>query len=195
MFYSPTVDASLQETMRSVLRRVPATVVVVTSFVGGRPWGVTASSFSSVTLDPPLVSVCLFSHSAVVQGARLHGRMGISVLSADQSAIARSVASPGAPKYLELFAPEGDALAEAGVPSPATDRRWDPHDGLAVPPPPSVHGALAHLDCAISQVLTIGDHDVLYGRVETVREGDERLQPLLYCRRSFFRLPDAPIED
>lgn len=194
MFYSHTADTDLSDSVRSVLRRIPATVVVVTSFVSGRPWGVTASSFTSVTLAPPVVSVCLFSHTAVIQAARLHGRVGISVLSADQVPVARAAALPGAPKFLELFSPEAEGLGETGMPHPAPDRRWDPHDGVAVPPAPSVHGALAHVDCAVSHLVTVGDHDVLFARVETVREGARDLAPLLYCDRDFYHLPDDPIE-
>ncbi|GAA4519692.1 MULTISPECIES: flavin reductase family protein [Nonomuraea] len=194
MSFSHTAETGLRDSVRSVLRRVPATVVVVTSFVSGRPWGVTASSFSSVTLDPPIVSICLFSHTAVMRAARLHGRVGVSVLSADQVHVARAAAAPGAPKFLESFSPEAEGLGETGIPHPAPNRRWDPHDGAAVPPAPSVHGALAHFDCAISQVVTVGDHDVLFARVERVREGDAALPPLLYFDRDFYRLPDDPIE-
>src|SRR5690606_22106397 len=183
MNFSHTAEPGLSDSVRSVLRRVPATVVVVTSFVSGRPWGVTASSFSSVTLDPPVVSICLFSHTAVIRAARLHGRVGVSVLSADQVHIARAAATPGAPKFLESFSPESEGLGDTGVLHPAPNRRWDPHDGAAVPPAPSVHGALAHLDCAVSQVVTIGDHDVLFARVEKVREGGPALAPLLYYDR------------
>lgn len=194
MFYSYTADVELSDSVRSVLRRVPATVVVVTSFVSGRPWGVTASSFTPVTLAPPTVSVCLFSHSAVIQAARLYGRVGISVLSAGQVPVARAAALPGAPKFLEHFSPEAEGLGETGVPHPVPDRRWDPHDGVAVPPAPSVHGALAHFDCAVSHLVTVGDHDVLFARVAAVREGDAALAPLLYCDRAFHRLSDDPIE-
>lgn len=194
MFYSSTVDGDLSDSVRSVLRRIPATVVVVTSFVSGRPWGVTVSSFSPVTLDPPIVSVCLFSHTAVVRAARLHGRVGISVLSADQVHVARATAAPGVPKFLESFSPEADGLGEPGALPTVPDRCWDPHDGVAAPPAPSVHGALAHFDCAVSRVVTIGDHDVLFAQVEGVRQGAAALAPLLYYDRDYYRLPNDPIE-
>ncbi|MDQ1627348.1 MAG: flavin reductase [Actinomycetota bacterium] len=180
--------------MRAVLGGMPASVVVVTAYVGGRPWGVTASSFSAVALDPPTVSVCLFSHTALVQAAKLQGRMGISVLATDQVHIARAAAAPGAPKFLEHFSPEGEWWTEGGVPLPVTDRRWDPHDGLTAPAAPSVHGAIAHFDCWVSQIVTIGDHDVLFGTVAGVRAADDSKQPLVYARRNFYSLSDSPLE-
>lgn len=194
MNYSHTVDGVVG-TMRSVLGQMPAPVVVVTAYVGGRPWGVTASSFTSVALDPPTVSVCLFSHTAIVQAAKLQGRMGISVLSSDQVHVARAAATPGAPKFLENFSPEAEWWTEGGVPLPVTDRRWDPHDGLTVPAAPSVHGAIAHFDCWVSQSVTIGDHDVLFGTVVGVRAAeDSSKETLVYARRNFYSLSDSPLE-
>lgn len=178
-----------------VLARIPATVVVVTAYVGGRPWGVTASSFTPMTLDPPTVSVCLFSHTAVVQAARVQGRMGISVLASDQVDTARSSAAPGLPKYLEHACAENATMGEAGSPVSSSVRRWDPHDGLTVPAAPAVHGALAHFDCWVSQVVTVGDHDLLIGSVESVQTGDPASQPLLYAGRTFYSLAGArPLE-
>jgi flavin reductase (DIM6/NTAB) family NADH-FMN oxidoreductase RutF len=189
MTFSPTAEraAGLADASRALLGNVPAAVVVVTSYVSGRPWGVTASSFTSVSLSPPTVSVSLFSHTAVVHAIRLQGRMGISVLSADQVAVARAAAAPGAPKFLERFSPESESLDD-GAGLPTAGRRWDPLDGVAAPAAPSVHGALGHFDCRISDVVTIGDHDVLFGAVTAVRAGGPDAEALVYARRGFHSL-------
>lgn len=173
------------EATRDVLRRIPGTVVVVTAWVDGRPWGVTASTFTAVTLDPPTVSVCLFSHTAVARAARVEARFGISVLDADQVAVARAAAEPGRPKFLDEVCAENEGLVELGLEVTRGSRSWDPHDGVPEPPAPAVHGAMAHFDCWLAQVVTVGDHDVLFGTVSDVRTAPSDRSPLIYVDRTF----------
>lgn len=191
MPFSPTVDNGVASRTRAVLAKMPAPVVVVTAYVGGRPWGATVSSFTPMTLDPPTVSVCLFSHTAVVQAARVQGRMGISVLASDQVATARAAAAPGAPKYLDYVCAENAAMVDDGAPVSLSSRRWDPHDGLTVPAAPAVHGALAHFDCWVIQTVKVGDHDLLIGSVAEVHTSASPNPPLLYAGRNFYSLAGA----
>jgi flavin reductase (DIM6/NTAB) family NADH-FMN oxidoreductase RutF len=190
MSFSRTADDLMQRT-RAALSIVPSPVVVVTAYVGARPWGVTASSFTSVTLEPPTISVCLFSQNPVVEAARAQGRMGISVLTADQVSIAKSAAAAGAAKYLDHACGEDDAMADPGSPVSPFVRRWDPHDGMTVPAAPAVHGALAHFDCWVTQTVHVGDHHLLLGSVAEVRSGDPSRQALVYADRNFYSIAEA----
>lgn len=171
---------------------MPATVVVVTTYVAGRPWGITASTFTSVTLAPPTVSVSLFSHTATVDALRLHGVMGVSVLSAEQVDVARTAATPGQPKFLERFTPEAESSGD-GEPFGA-ELRFDPQDGVATRRAPSVHGAVAHFACRVSQVLRVGDHDVFIARVEHVQVAPGDDEVLVYAHRSFHSLTRGRLE-
>jgi flavin reductase (DIM6/NTAB) family NADH-FMN oxidoreductase RutF len=76
-------------------------VVLVTSSVGGRPWGTTVTAFASVSAEPPTVLVSLRSGTRGVRAIRATGRFGVTILSAGQLGVARRGAAPGAPKFLD----------------------------------------------------------------------------------------------
>lgn len=85
-------------------------VVLVTCRVGGRPWGMTVTAFTSVSADPPVVLVSLRG-SAIATGAiRASRRFGINILADGQEPVARRGSKPGAPKFIDDLAVPG-ALA------------------------------------------------------------------------------------
>jgi flavin reductase (DIM6/NTAB) family NADH-FMN oxidoreductase RutF len=134
-------------------------VVLVTCRVGGRPWGMTVTAFTSVSADPPTVLVALDGNGRSAGAIARTLRFGVSILTTEQLEIARLGALSGADKFL-------DGLIRLGGEAPA------------------VLGALAHLDCDVSRMVEAGDHTVFFGRVRTA----ERLsggEPLLYHRRSY----------
>lgn len=148
-------------TFRDALSRWASGVTIVTCrSTGGVLQGFTASSFSSLSLDPPLVLVCLDkragSHPAFVEASS----WAISVLAADQAELALQLASHAPDKF------EGVEMI-AGVVT-----------GL-----PLFAGAIAHLECRAHERLSGGDHTILVGEVlrAEVYEG----APLLHYRRSF----------
>jgi flavin reductase (DIM6/NTAB) family NADH-FMN oxidoreductase RutF len=125
-------------------------VAVVTCRVDGRPWGMTVTAFASVSTDPPTVLVSLGSRSRAAGAIDASGAFGVSILGADQVALARSCAQPGAAKFLDSAAP----------------------------------GALAHLECTVSDAITVADHTVFFGGVEAAsaaRGGSA----LVYHRRGY----------
>ncbi len=85
-------------------------VVLVTCRVGGRPWGLTVTAFTSVSADPPLVLVSLRSSTASTGAIKASRRFGVSILADDQEAVARHGSTPGAPKFVDDLAVPG-ALA------------------------------------------------------------------------------------
>jgi flavin reductase (DIM6/NTAB) family NADH-FMN oxidoreductase RutF len=137
-------------------------VVIVTCWVGERPWGMTVTAFASVSADPPTLLVSLGSDSASARAIRAGRRFGVSILAAEQVAVAHLGAAPGAAKFLERFAvPDGPDLGS-----------------------PAVAGALAHLDCTLAQAVPAADHTVFLGRVRGVRRGRPG-EPLVYARRGY----------
>ncbi len=125
----------------------------------GAPVGFTANSFTSVSLDPPLLLVCLSaaasSHDAFVAA----GRFGVSVLGEDQRETSTLFATRGADKFAAVA--------------------WAPR----VTGAPLIDGAVARFDCTTERVLPAGDHVVLMGRV--VAFDWRRAAPLGYCRGAY----------
>src|SRR5690242_4680018 len=85
-------------------------VVLVTCRVGGRPWGMTATAFSSVSADPPIILVSLRSTGVSARAIAASRRFGVNILAAGQEAVARRGSAPGAPKFIDGLAVHG-ALA------------------------------------------------------------------------------------
>ena len=146
----------------------PNGVALVTSWVGDRPWGVTVTSFASLSAEPPMVLVSLGSRTASAAAITATRRFGVSILAADQVALARFGSVPGAAKFLESY-------VEARAGRSAS---------------PVIAGALAHLDCTLYQEVRIADHTVFVGRVRTVRASHGGA-PLVYHRRAYRTLADS----
>jgi flavin reductase ActVB len=148
------------EDFRDAMARFPSGVVVVTAHCeDGTPRGFTASSFCSVSLEPPLVLVCLSdtADSALVFARCEH--FAVSVLAPEHQHLALRFATKGADKF-------ADPVLE---PSPT---------GL-----PAVYQAPVQLDCAAYARYPAGDHTILIGRVTGVRLGEG--SPMVYCEREF----------
>ncbi|NPC96249.1 flavin reductase family protein [Nocardioides sp. zg-DK7169] len=146
---------------RDVLGTFASGITVVTTLSGGEPVGMTCQSFSSVSLDPPLVLFVPAKTSRAWPLIQRAGRFCVNVLAADQSDLSNQMASRGADKF-------------SGV-------AWTPsaHSGS-----PVLDGSLAHLDCTIHAVHEAGDHYVVIGRVQDL-QATTRQDPLLFFRGGY----------
>ncbi len=133
-----------------------ATGVTVASVLDtdGTPHGLTVSSFTSVSLDPPLVLICLGHAVTSIDMFRQSRHFGINVLAEDQS------------EYSDRFATKGfdrfDGLA------------WERGDHGV----PLLTDALANMECALVRRVTAGDHDIFIGEMLRARVRDG--EPLIY---------------
>jgi flavin reductase (DIM6/NTAB) family NADH-FMN oxidoreductase RutF len=141
----------------------PSGVTAVCAEVGGVPVGLAASSFTSVSVEPPLVSVCMQHSSTTWPTLRRHARLGLSVLAEGQDEICARLASK-----------TGDRFA-------GTD--WSASDDGAV----YVHGATLWLDCTIHAEVPSGDHDIVLLRIHGV-SADPDAAPLVFHGSRFRRL-------
>ncbi|MEI6025579.1 MAG: flavin reductase family protein [Betaproteobacteria bacterium] len=143
--------------LRRALGRFGTGVTIVSTLdATGAPVGVTANSFSSVSLDPPIVLWSLRRASPSLAAFDASGRFVINVLALEQVALSRRFASPLADKF-------------EGV---------DHRPGLAGLP--VVAGCAAVFECLTEQRLEVGDHILFLGRVQAY---GHRLGPtLLYCQ-------------
>jgi flavin reductase (DIM6/NTAB) family NADH-FMN oxidoreductase RutF len=136
-------------------------VVMVTTELAGRPWGMTVSAFASVSAEPPTVLASLHSGTAAARAIADARSFGVSILGRQHAAAARHGATRGASKFLERF----------------IERH--PRDVN-----PAIAGALAHLECAVVEEIEVADHTILFARVRVVRSS-KCGEPLVYFRRAY----------
>ncbi len=142
----PTIDSG---DFRNVLGHFPTGVTVVTAAGADRPIGVAIGSFASISLDPPLVGFFLGTGSGSWAPMRDAGHFCVNVLCHDQMELCGTMASKADDKF------EGVDWRAAGTGAPIL---------------PDVH---AIIDCTIDQVVELGDHNLIVGRVqhlETLRD-------------------------
>lgn len=141
---------------------VTGVTIVTTRDASGAPTGFTANSFASVSLDPPLVLICLAETASSYPTFRDAGRFAVNVLSTSQREISTTFATRGADKF-------------AGV-------GWT--SGLTGAP--LLEGATAWFDCSTHDIVPAGDHVILLGRV--LAFGQRATPALCYCRGGYVTL-------
>ncbi len=141
---SPTLPPDPQ-VMRDVMSSFATGITVLTA-AGEHCHGMTANAFSSVSLDPPLV-LCCIARTAQMHEAILRARhFGVSVLSAGQEQQARYFASRNRPRGVAQF----------------DEVDWFPGRRSGAP---LLSGALAWLECELTEVYSGGDHSIFLGKV------------------------------
>jgi flavin reductase (DIM6/NTAB) family NADH-FMN oxidoreductase RutF len=141
-----------------------ATGVTIASVVDaqGTPHGLTVSSFTSVSLDPPLILICLGHRVSVMDAFRASAHFGINVLAENQRDLAERFARQGQDRFDGLKWRRG----KTGV--------------------PLLPGVLAAIECAVRQRFTAGDHDILVGEMVRARVADGA--PLIHFASHYRRL-------
>jgi flavin reductase (DIM6/NTAB) family NADH-FMN oxidoreductase RutF len=148
-------------TLRRVFGAFPTGVTALAALVDGVPVGMAANSFTSVSLDPPLVSVCVATASATWTLLRRATRIGVSVLSHGQETVSRRLAARGVDRFAGLS--------------------WYSAEGGAV----LLDHASAWLDCAIEREIRAGDHEIVLLAVG--RLGTDPCRPPLVFHGSRYR--------
>jgi flavin reductase (DIM6/NTAB) family NADH-FMN oxidoreductase RutF len=151
---------------RRALRKFASGVTIVTVALGDELHGATASSFASVSLNPPLILVCLDKSSHTRELLLETEVFAVNVLGADQAEVARAFSLKGVKQF--------DSLSHrAGI-------------GNA----PLLDDAIAWIECRLERVIEAGDHDIVIGDVVSCDTTD-RL-PLLYYEAEYRGLTDLP---
>jgi flavin reductase (DIM6/NTAB) family NADH-FMN oxidoreductase RutF len=176
----PGVDP---QTYRGVLGRFVTGVTVVTALDearddgnGPQPWGTTVNSFTSVSLEPPLVLVSIGHERSIHPLIERTRRFAVNVLGEGSEAISDCFA--GAPSALPR-----EAFCNA-------DYRLGEQCGL-----PILGGAVAWVGCAVERVIEAGDHTLYIGRVVEAGVADDAGWPLLYYRRHYLNIEHAELTD
>ena len=159
-----------QADFRKALGSFATGVTVITVDYEGEVHGMTANAFTSVSLDPQLILVCVDHRARTHTQLHAKKRFGVNVLAANQQRISEYYASPA----------REHAKAET-----IADARFDRTQHGT----PVLRGALAYLECKLHTAQDAGDHTIFIAEVEevVVRQGN----PLLYFRGTYRALEDA----
>ncbi len=154
-----------------VLRRAfacfPSGVTAVCAMVEGQPVGMAASSFTSVSLDPPLVSVCVARTSTTWPVLARADRLGVSVLSDAHSQVAHAMSAKGVDRFADVD--------------------WELTEQGAI----VVHGSTLWLSCSVYDSFAAGDHDVVLLRIVSLQSYPE-VAPMVFHGSAFRSLAPAP---
>lgn len=156
------IDAS---TFKHVLSHWASGVTVVTTLHEGTPIGITASAFSSVSLNPPLVLVCLAQKLFTHQVITASGVFAVNILSASQAELGKRF---------------------AGVYPHLTDRFEGLTTSAAATGCPLLPDVAGWLDCRVKHCYEGGDHTIFVGEVLAAHAQDDHA-PLLYFHRQWGR--------
>ncbi|WP_103535979.1 NADH-dependent FAD reductase SgcE6 [Streptomyces sp. SM11] len=167
------VDLNDRAQLRGVFGTFPTGVTVVT--VGGsEPRGMTANSFTSVSLSPPLVLVCVSRDAVMHQRLAALDTFAVSVLEAGQEKAAQHFADRSRPPGADQFDSVDWLLGE--------------RTGT-----PLIAGAVAHLECEKRRVYEGGDHTIFLGEVLAATRWPVR-ESMLYSGGRFRRFAQDPGE-
>ena len=97
----PALESAPAPEFLAAMSELASGVALVTCHVGGRPWGMTVTAFTSVSADPPVVLVSLRSDGASATAIRSSRRFAVNILAEGQEVLARRGAAPGAPKFVD----------------------------------------------------------------------------------------------
>ena len=150
----------LIEDVKKVHRSFPSGVTIVTTAVEGKPYGLAVNAFSSVSLAPPMVLVCINETSSTYPKFFAGRRFGVSILANDQTHVAARFAKSGGDKFAELAWHAGP-------------------DGQ-----PLIDDAAAQLELEIVSMLPAGTHTIIVGRVTAAAASGKA--PLVYHNGAFF---------
>jgi flavin reductase (DIM6/NTAB) family NADH-FMN oxidoreductase RutF len=163
------IGEAREEVFKEALGSFPSGVTIITVRDQlGRPCGMTANAFSSVSLTPLLILICLNRTTRTHSDVSTKGRFGVNILHRTAVDISNYCSRPGHDKVLR---PEW--LHE-------TD---DPDQ------PPILTGALAYLDCTVNSQVEAGTHAIVVGQVNAVGMAEASdLAPLVYFRGRYCEL-------
>jgi flavin reductase (DIM6/NTAB) family NADH-FMN oxidoreductase RutF len=148
---------------RQVMGNFATGITVVTTLdKGGKPYGLTVNSFTSVALDPILVLVCLDNRLTGLQSFKDSKRFGVSILSDQQEDLSRMFAKKDSERPPTIY-----FTGSLGM--------------------PLLRNCLATMECETVEMYAGGDHTIFLGRVETAEVLQEQ-NPLLYFRGKYQRL-------
>ena len=164
-------DSLTEEQLRDVMRYWGTGVTVVASNHGGQNHGMTVSSFTSLSLEPPLVMIALDCSSRTRQMVNDSAAFGVTILSEDQQEISNQFAG-----WLSDERNRFEGLETFSIDSKS----------------PMIVGGLGFLDCKVVETYEVGTHTMFIGEVTAlkVKENVGESNPLIYFNRKYRSLKE-----
>jgi flavin reductase (DIM6/NTAB) family NADH-FMN oxidoreductase RutF len=162
----PSIDIGASfdsRTLRNAFGCFPSGVTAISAMIEGEPVGMAASSFTSVSLDPALVLVCIQNSSATWRELRTAPRIGVSILGEEHDRACSQLAAKSGDRFqgLEWFATAGGAVL--------------------------LERAALSLDCSVFEEITAGDHQLVLLRIEALKF-QPTVNPLVFHGSRFRKL-------
>jgi flavin reductase len=155
---------------RATLGAFATGVTVITTQNAEHPYGMTANAFSALSLDPPLVLVCVSSNTEASLNIESNGAFAVNVLGADQEPHSRYFASKDRPRGSEAFREISHRRGTTGC--------------------PILEGVAAFLECRLTVCHPAGDHVIFVGEVLALGL-DRRVEPLIFHHGRYCHLEDS----
>jgi len=151
----------LNDDFKAAVGKFPTGVTIISTSHNDKLWGFTANSFTSVSLEPRLISFCLNKSAGSFEVFTQTSHFAISILSNHQSELSTHFASKQTDKFASVYYTIGE-FSKA----------------------PLLNGAVAFIECKKYAQFECGDHDIFVGEVKKVSI-DEAKSPLLYFAKSY----------
>jgi flavin reductase len=168
---SVTLQTFTSQEFRATVGAFATGVTVVTTRGEEHAYGMTANAFSSVSLDPPLILVCVISGSEGAEHISSNGVFAVNILSAEQEPLSRYFASRDRPKGRDAFAEVSHRIGASGS--------------------PILKAAAGALDCRLHSAYEAGDHQIFIGEVLEI-ELLEGHHPLVFHGGKYGLLEQPP---
>ena len=159
MSQTPTAEPDI-DLIKQVHRRFVTGVTVVTTLVDGEPKGLAVNAFSSISLEPPLILVCVQQTSSTYPHLFSATHLAVNILSAQQSDVVSTFAAKKADKFAEV------------------DWKPGPHGS------PLINGSSAIMEAEICERLQASTHTIFIGRVRHAEVAD--VDPMVYSAGAFY---------
>jgi 3-hydroxy-9,10-secoandrosta-1,3,5(10)-triene-9,17-dione monooxygenase reductase component len=169
---TPDAGSPVYQAFRTVLGHVPTGVTVITAMTADGPVGMAVGTFSSISLDPPLVGFFVAKTSTTWPSIRSADGFCANVLGGQQQALCQTFARSGGDKFADV----DWELTPAGM--------------------PLLERVVAWVDCRIEQVYDAGDHELCIGRVhdlDTSAHDGLVDGPLVFYRGDFGTLSESMV--
>lgn len=150
--------------LRNVMGHFATGVTVITTRdTAGKPFGLTANAFSSLSLDPPLVLICVDKTVDCYACFESSKVFAVNFLNEEQEHLSRRFATKGIEKFDGVAYKTGECGA------------------------PLLEGAMGHIECKLINGYDGGDHTIYVGEIQSASASGDR--PLLFFKGKYYRLP------
>ncbi len=166
----PDQASSERRAFRDAVGRFATGVTIITVADGGRPYGMTANAFSSLSLDPPLVLFCVDKAASAYEPIQRSGAFAVNILAEHQQPLS------------DFFARHG--REEKGDPMGGFPHRSGKTGS------PILDSTLGWLDCRVTEQLDGGDHSMVIGEVIDLELSEPSGSPLLFFAGGYRKIGD-----